>query len=145
MNDITIDLEGRLVIKDEETNDVTDPNALKDGKHISFLGGERKRKRETRGSERDNVVNSDTKDQSKRRKRQNENTNNKAAAGSEFKAKKGTGGDVQKGKLLPYAYLPLDHRFLNRKKKRDAPRQYSNIVKAGRENRKKNNRNTLRY
>ena len=51
------------------------------------------------------------------------------------------------GKVQPYAYLPLDNRYLNRKKNADAPRQYANIVNSTKTQRKleKNNRNKKKY
>ena len=59
------------------------------------------------------------------------------------------GGDkMGKDKIQPYAYLPLDPRFLNKKKKQEAPRQYSNIVNSVKQQRKeskKRNRNEERY
>jgi ribosomal RNA-processing protein 12 len=53
----------------------------------------------------------------------------KKAAGSEYKSKKGAGGDVLKqGKLEPYAYIPLDGKVLGSKKQHGAVEQYAGVV-----------------
>ena len=138
-DDLAMDAEGRLVIKEEEEKkDAEEDEAAED------IFADKKRKRggfhnegstEGKGPGGKRRRRNDDKDVSKKGKRM---------SGQEYKAKKGTGGDVQKGALQPFAYLPLDHRFLNRKKKREAPRQYANLVNAGRSG-KKNNRNNLKY
>ena len=56
----------------------------------------------------------------------------KKVAGSEFKSKKGAGGDVQRGQLEPYAFIPLDGRVLGNKKNHGgAMEQYGGVVEAG--------------
>lgn len=54
-------------------------------------------------------------------------------AGEEYRAKKGTGGDVWKnGQLEPHAFIPLDSRMLTKKNTSSAVEQYSAVVKNGR-------------
>ena len=50
--------------------------------------------------------------------------------GVEFKAKK-AGGDLLKGGQQPFAYLPMDHRMLNKKKKHKASRSLKSVLKGG--------------
>jgi len=50
--------------------------------------------------------------------------------GKEYKASKAKGDVKKSGKLDPYAYLPLDPRFLNRRQKVKAKRQFDNIIHA---------------
>ena len=133
-----MDMQGKLVIKEEE--EVDDEQGKETIDKLLNDGG-KKYKKNGYNTKEESVDGNPN----KRRKKAGDK-NVKGKNGTEFKAKKGTGGDVQKGSLQPYAYLPLDHRFLNRKKKREAPRQYSNLIQSGkRENKKKNNRNVLRY
>jgi len=47
--------------------------------------------------------------------------------GSMFKSKK-AGGDVKKGGMDPYAYLPLDSRFMNKKKARQASKGLQAVI-----------------
>jgi len=49
--------------------------------------------------------------------------------GGEFKAKK-AGGDVKKGKLEPYAYLPFNRQALNKRKQIKMKGQFKSIVRA---------------
>ncbi|CAH1156050.1 unnamed protein product [Phaedon cochleariae] len=50
--------------------------------------------------------------------------------GSEFRSKKATGDVKKKGKMDPYAYMPLQRSTLNKRKKHKIAGQYKNIVKA---------------
>eukprot|EP01119_Soliformovum_irregulare_P011115 TRINITY_DN2761_c0_g2_i1.p1 TRINITY_DN2761_c0_g2~~TRINITY_DN2761_c0_g2_i1.p1 ORF type:complete len:1210 (-),score=457.79 TRINITY_DN2761_c0_g2_i1:9-3608(-) len=51
-------------------------------------------------------------------------------SGAEYRAKKG-GGDIKKaGKVEPYAYVPLDPRYLNKRNKTKSEGQFSSIVTA---------------
>ena len=135
---ISMDLEGKLVIKEDEDEDEQGKETIKG----LLDDGEKKYKK--RSGDRYTKEAGDGNPNKRRKKAGDKNV--KGKNGTEFKAKRGTGGDVQKGNLQPYAYLPLDHRFLNRKKKREAPRQYSNLVQSGRDGKKKkNNRNELKY
>uniref|UniRef100_K3WEP6 Uncharacterized protein n=1 Tax=Globisporangium ultimum (strain ATCC 200006 / CBS 805.95 / DAOM BR144) TaxID=431595 RepID=K3WEP6_GLOUD len=57
-------------------------------------------------------------------------------AGKEYRAKK-AGGDIKKkGKLEPYAYIPLDPKFMAKRNKRNAVDRYSNNVGKRRNSRK---------
>ncbi|CAG9862008.1 unnamed protein product [Phyllotreta striolata] len=50
--------------------------------------------------------------------------------GSEYKSKKASGDIKKKGKVDPYAYLPLKRTALNKRKKSKAAGQFKHIVKA---------------
>ncbi|KAL8187480.1 UNVERIFIED_CONTAM: pre-rRNA processing protein [Gekko kuhli] len=67
-----------------------------------------------------------------------------AAPGVEYKAKKGKGDIKKKGRLDPYAYIPLNRAKLNRRKKAKLQGQYKGLMKgaqrgaqAGKRQRKK--------
>lgn len=53
-----------------------------------------------------------------------------SAVGSEYKAKKAFGDVKKKGKVDPYAYLPLKRTALNKRKKMKSAGQFKNIIKA---------------
>ncbi|CAG9830042.1 unnamed protein product [Diabrotica balteata] len=53
-----------------------------------------------------------------------------SSAGSEYKSRKAAGDVKKKGKLDPYAYLPLKRTSLNKRKKNKAAGQFKHIVKA---------------
>ena len=66
-------------------------------------------------------------------------------AGEEYRAKKGTGGDVWKnGQLEPHAFIPLDSRMLTKKNTSKAVEQYSAVVKGGMNTNKSNNNGSRR-
>merc|ERR1711865_228195 len=50
--------------------------------------------------------------------------------GTEFKAKR-AGGDLMNNGQQPFAYLPMDHRMLNKKKKHKAARSLKQVLKGG--------------
>ncbi|XP_021071760.1 RRP12-like protein [Mus pahari] len=54
----------------------------------------------------------------------------KAAPGAEYKAKKAKGDVKKKGRLDPYAYVPLNRSKLNRRKKVKLQGQFKGLVKA---------------
>ncbi|XP_076981748.1 RRP12-like protein isoform X2 [Tamandua tetradactyla] len=54
----------------------------------------------------------------------------KAAPGAEYKAKKAKGDVKKKGRLDPYAYIPLNRTKLNRRKKVKLQGQFKGLVKA---------------
>lgn len=54
----------------------------------------------------------------------------KAAPGAEYKAKKAKGDVKRKGRLDPYAYVPLNRTKLNRRKKVKLQGQFKGLVKA---------------
>lgn len=54
----------------------------------------------------------------------------RAAPGAEYKAKKGKGDVKKKGRLDPYAYIPLNRTKLNRRKKVKLQGQFKGLVKA---------------
>ncbi|XP_034342176.1 RRP12-like protein [Arvicanthis niloticus] len=54
----------------------------------------------------------------------------KAAPGAEYKAKKAKGDVKRKGRLDPYAYIPLNRTKLNRRKKVKLQGQFKGLVKA---------------
>lgn len=54
----------------------------------------------------------------------------KAAPGAEYKAKKAKGDMKKKGRLDPYAYIPLNRSKLNRRKKVKLQGQFKGLVKA---------------
>jgi hypothetical protein len=151
-SEFNVDAEGKLIINESEdeeegkggdkkspngggTIDVEDEDEEKD---IGTSYNKKKSNNNTKGDRHQN----NGKDHangvpSNKRQKLNGNNNFKKA-----------GGDVSNGKVQPYAFVPLDHRFLNRKKKGEAPRQYVNIVQAAKKHRKeekKNNRNTSKY
>lgn len=57
-------------------------------------------------------------------------------AGKEYRAKKAGGDMKKKGKLEPYAYIPLDPKLMAKRNKRNAVDRYSNNVGKRRNNRK---------
>ncbi|GAB9470174.1 hypothetical protein Gpo141_00007426 [Globisporangium polare] len=57
-------------------------------------------------------------------------------AGKEYRAKKAGGDMKKKGKLEPYAYIPLDPKLMAKRNKRNAVDRYSNSVGKRRNNRK---------
>lgn len=57
-------------------------------------------------------------------------------AGKEYRAKKAGGDMKKKGKLEPYAYIPLDPKLMAKRNKRNAVDRYSNNVGKRRTNRK---------
>eukprot|EP01094_Clydonella_sp_ATCC50884_P016458 TRINITY_DN2733_c0_g1_i1.p1 TRINITY_DN2733_c0_g1~~TRINITY_DN2733_c0_g1_i1.p1 ORF type:complete len:1398 (-),score=627.33 TRINITY_DN2733_c0_g1_i1:357-4478(-) len=50
--------------------------------------------------------------------------------GVEYKAKKGKGDVKKKGKVDPYAYIPLNPKQLNKRHRNTSKKQFSNIVKS---------------
>lgn len=54
----------------------------------------------------------------------------KATPGAEYKAKKAKGDVKRKGRLDPYAYIPLNRTKLNRRKKVKLQGQFKGLVKA---------------
>ena len=52
------------------------------------------------------------------------------APGSEYRSKKGRGDVKKTGKHDPYAYIPLNHKSLNKRKSAKAKGQFSNVIKA---------------
>ncbi|XP_055976374.1 RRP12-like protein [Sorex fumeus] len=54
----------------------------------------------------------------------------KAAPGAEYKAKKAKGDIKKKGRLDPYAYIPLNRTKLNRRKKMKLQGQFKGLVRA---------------
>ncbi|PNI82155.1 RRP12 isoform 8 [Pan troglodytes] len=56
----------------------------------------------------------------------------KAMPGAEYKAKKAKGDVKKKGRLDPYAYIPLNRSKLNRRKKMKLQGQFKGLVKAAR-------------
>ncbi|XP_005352340.1 RRP12-like protein [Microtus ochrogaster] len=54
----------------------------------------------------------------------------RATPGAEYKAKKGKGDVKKKGRLDPYAYIPLNRSKLNRRKKVKLQGQFKGLVKA---------------
>ncbi|XP_038204525.1 RRP12-like protein [Arvicola amphibius] len=54
----------------------------------------------------------------------------RATPGAEYKAKKGKGDVKKKGRLDPYAYIPLNRTKLNRRKKVKLQGQFKGLVKA---------------
>lgn len=56
-------------------------------------------------------------------------TDRKQEYGAEYKAKKAAGDVKKKGKLDPYAYVPLDYKAMNKRKKAKFQGQFQNLVK----------------
>lgn len=134
-NHFSVDSEsGKIVIPAEESDSDIEVSARKAAEHaaggaykesitsadgftrdakgrVRFNKDTRKRRRENGDGDGDVEMADDTVENSKKNKRRSE-----IKLGHEFKAKK-AGGDVKKGKLEPYAYLPL--RQAAKKKGRD--------------------------
>ena len=71
------------------------------------------------------------KDARLKRKRDHDDLATDVASGRAYKAKT-AGGDVKKkGKLEPYAYIPLDPKLMAKRHKRDAVSRYDNVGKRG--------------
>jgi len=61
--------------------------------------------------------------------------------GSEYKNKQGHGGDVKrKGKPDPYAYIPINHKSLNKRKGSKSDSVFRNVVKAAKRGAAKGNK-----
>jgi len=65
-----------------------------------------------------------------KRKRDDEPTGK--GSGSEYRSKKAGGDMKKKGKLEPYAYIPLDPKLMANRNKRTAVSKYKNVGKGRR-------------
>ncbi|KAG8193001.1 hypothetical protein JTE90_028121 [Oedothorax gibbosus] len=131
-----ISADGKLIIEDEDDEKESKSKLKKEtqekGEVLRELGAfkakKNKRKYEYSDDEGDDVdedpkgVNSGIhRDQGPKRK--------KLLPGEQFKAKK-AGGDVKKGKLEPFAYMPLNPQALNKRKQLKLKGQFKTIVRA---------------
>ena len=119
IDDFKRDKFGKIIITEEE-------------KDKSF---NQSRKRNKRDFDSENASNDDEssieEDQkSKVPKRSKKKKRVEQAFGKEFKAKKAEGDAKFKGqKTDPYAYIPLDHRMLNKRKKHQAVKRFQGVGK----------------
>merc|ERR1711915_526335 len=60
--------------------------------------------------------------------------------GSEYKSNKGRGDVKRKGKPDPYAYIPISHKSLNRRKAAKSKSVFSKVVKAAKKGANKGNK-----
>jgi len=105
--DFKIDSEGRMIIEesdDENMEDVDD-----DGDEMS---------------DKEELPN---KNKQRKVKQKGKEISGKHS-GVRFKSDK-AGGDVKKGKLEPYAYIPLDPKQLNKRRRNNSYKQYAPYVK----------------
>jgi len=64
--------------------------------------------------------------------------------GSEYKNKSGKGDVKRKGKHDPYAYIPLTHQALNKRKQSKAKGQFSSVLNAAKKGAKKGHKSNVR-
>ncbi|XP_054712945.1 RRP12-like protein [Uloborus diversus] len=117
--------DGRLIIKDEDEKPKKDKKSdeLLPLKELGLADKKRKRKHEDSDEEDE-----DQQGTSKGIHRF-DNRHKRRLPGEEFKATK-AGGDVKKGKVDPYAYVPFNRQALNKRKNVKLKGQYKNIVQA---------------
>ncbi|XP_057657541.1 RRP12-like protein [Diorhabda carinulata] len=141
--------DGRLIIKDDSSSDSDDDNKLKfsddseseddsQSKAETVLLTDRKRKRT--GSSVKSGYSSSSQPPMKYRTggvgihRSLGSTSSVKSGystpGSEFKSKKAAGDVKRKGKMDPYAYLPLKRTTLNKRKKHKVAGQFKHIINA---------------
>merc|ERR1712076_286188 len=58
-------------------------------------------------------------------------------AGSEYRSKSGKGDVKRPGKHDPYAYIPMTHKALNKRKQAKAKGQFSSVISAAKKGAKK--------
>merc|ERR1712181_97715 len=68
----------------------------------------------------------------------------KKDTGSEYKNKSGKGDVKRKGKHDPYAYIPLTHQALNKRKQSKAKGQFSSVLNAAKKGAKKGHKSNVR-
>merc|ERR1719352_2281958 len=64
--------------------------------------------------------------------------------GSEYRNKSGKGDVKRKGKHDPYAYIPLTHQALNKRKQSKAKGQFSSVLNAAKKGAKKGHKSNVR-
>merc|ERR1712025_294449 len=64
----------------------------------------------------------------------------KSDPGSEYRSKKGRGDVKRAGKADPYAYIPLSHKALNKRKAVKAKGQFSSVINAAKKGASKGNK-----
>merc|ERR1711936_544333 len=65
-------------------------------------------------------------------------------SGSEYRNKSGKGDVKRKGKHDPYAYIPLTHHALNKRKQSKAKGQFSSVLNAAKKGAKKGHKSNVR-
>ena len=65
-------------------------------------------------------------------------------SGSEYRNKSGKGDVKRKGKHDPYAYIPLTHKALNKRKQSKAKGQFSSVLNAAKKGAKKGHKSNVR-
>jgi len=64
--------------------------------------------------------------------------------GSEYRSKKGHGDVKKSGKQDPYAYIPMTHKALNKRKQAKAKGQFSSVIQAARKGASKGNKSRVK-
>jgi len=108
--------DGRLVIPDEDSDDENESDSVSSRKA-------KRRKAELSDDEFDHEIG-----QKKAENRSKDAKRKDGSPGAGFKAKK-AGGDVRKknSNMEPYAYIKLDPRMLNRRRRHDSARQFRGL------------------
>jgi ribosomal RNA-processing protein 12 len=105
--EFTVNDEGKIVIEDD------------------------KKEEKEEGDEEEEEVEEESRPTAKRQRRERDQGRYKQS-GAIFKAKK-AGGDVKRGAIDPYAYLPLDARLGNKKKKAQASKALKAVVQGSKQ------------
>lgn len=113
--------DGRLIVPDDAVNPMTDKDD-DDPEDVSKLRDDVLQEMKKMGMQQTNNQNNERVEKRKRKV-------HAAGFGSEYRAKK-AGGDVKtKGKLDPYAYIPLDPRLMAKRNRHNAVKRYSGVVR----------------
>merc|ERR1719427_1619247 len=68
----------------------------------------------------------------------------KADPGAEYRNKKGRGDVKKAGKHDPYAYIPMTHKALNKRKQAKAKGQFSSVISAAKKGAKRGHNNKVK-
>ncbi|XP_060097818.1 RRP12-like protein [Heteronotia binoei] len=146
-HDFKVSADGRLIICDEEEEEETKgvDEEMADLMQEVGIRSKKAQKRRFREEADDKEQDSDAKPHYKAGGSGiHRPVGKNASAGVEYKAKKGKGDIKKKGRLDPYAYIPLNRANLNRRKKAKLQGQYKGLMKgaqrgaqAGKRQRKK--------
>jgi ribosomal RNA-processing protein 12 len=123
--DFPLNDSGKIVISEESGKDKKrkSHSSASSSSSNSFSGGKRKRSRD------------DSNENQKAPFKQNKASKNTQAdlphSGKQYSAKKAKGDMLRPGKLEPYAYIPLQPKFLNKRKKAQSVKQFAPFTKKG--------------
>ncbi|GIY53891.1 RRP12-like protein [Caerostris extrusa] len=148
-DDFKLSADGRLIIEDEDDGKKSELKSKDENNLLSdVIEPLQKRKRKFDDSDDEADKTNSAPLVHKGIHRTLESKAKRRCPGEEFKAKK-AGGDIKKGKLEPYAYVPFNKMALNKRKQMKLKGQFKNFVNAAKRGasvgmkRKKENRKRL--